>query len=411
MHYPSTIHTAATRFIVLLAGIILPFTIQSPAHADGARLADNNAWLEISAANFENNLAYLRDKVVAKNSKICAVMKADAYGHGIELLIPSAIKANVDAVCITHNSEAKIARDRGFTKRLIRIRIASIEEVEAALPYEVEEMGGTLAFMQAVSALGEKTGAAIKMHVNLNSAGMSRNGLDIDADLGQQEALAITKLPKLDIVGIMTHFPDEDAPAIKAGLDKFLAQANWVITQGKLDRAHITLHCANTAATVLVPESHLDMVRVGSLLYGQQPVGPPNLDIKPVMELKSKVASVHHFDKGDTVGYDRTFKLVRDSQLANIPIGYSDGYNRSFSNRMQVLIGGKRFPLVGKVTMNTIMVDVTGGGVKAGDEVVLLGKQGAEEIPMSELMAASYSFYGDFFVVVGNSNPKYLKNE
>lgn len=391
----------------------LTLVLAMAAGAQGAGdVKSENAWLEISAKNFEHNLRTLREQVLAKQAGLCVVMKADAYGHGIRLLIPSVIKAGIDTVCIADNNDAKAARDSGFTGRLIRIRAPAAGEVAAALPYAIEEIAGTWEGMRTISQVGVANGRTMKVHLNLNSAGMGRGGLDLDTDEARREALDAVKLPGLQIVGIMTHFPDEDKAKIEEGLRVFLEQSAWLIKEAGLDRSKVTLHCANTAAAVLVPGSHLDMVRVGSLLYGQQPAESSVQDIKPVMALKARVASVHKFQKGDTVGYDRTFTLVRDSRLANIPVGYSDGYYRAFSNRAQVLIGGRLFPLVGKVTMNTIMVDVTdAAGVEAGDEVVLLGTQGTEEITMSELMADAYTFYGEFFVSIGNGNAKYLKAE
>lgn len=399
----------APRFLLLPLCLAALLTMSIGA-AQGAK--PDNAWLEISAANFEHNLHLLREKVLSKNSRLCVVMKADAYGHGIALLMPSVIKMGVDAVCIADNNDAKAARDAGFTGRLIRIRAPAVSEVAAALPFDVQEVAGTLEGMRAISQIGVTHNKPIRVHLNLNSAGMGRGGLDLDTDEARRDALDAVKLPGLQVVGIMTHFPDEDKAKIEAGLRVFMDQSAWLINEAGIERTSITLHCANTAATVLVPQSHLDMVRVGSLLYGQQPADSPVQGLKPVMAVKAVVASVHKFQKGDTVGYDRTFTLVRDSRLANIPIGYSDGYYRAFSNRSHVLIDGRRFPLVGKVTMNTIMVDVTDApSVQPGDEVVLLGTQDKDEITMSELMADSYTFYGEFFVTLGNGNPKYLKQE
>lgn len=399
------------RVCALGLSMALALAVTSPAHSAGD-MKSENAWLEIDAANFEHNLRTLQEQVLGKGTGICVVMKADAYGHGIRLLIPSVIKAGIDTVCIADNNDAKAARDGGFTGRLIRIRAPAAGEISAALPYGLEEIAGTVEGMRAISEIAVSHNRTIKVHLNLNSAGMGRGGLDLDTEEARQEVLAAVKLPGIQVVGIMTHFPDEDKAKIEAGLGVFTEQSAWLIKEAGIDRNHVTLHCANTAAAVLVPQSHLDMVRVGSLLYGQQPADSSVQGLKPVMALKAQVASIHKFQKDDTIGYDRTFTLVRDSRLANIPIGYSDGYYRAFSNRAQVLIDGRLFPVVGKVTMNTIMVDVTdGAGVQPGDEVVLLGSQGTEEITMSELMADSYTFYGEFFVSIGNGNAKYLKAE
>jgi alanine racemase len=379
---------------LFVQGIMLTAVAESLPAVALSNVQDENTWLEISAANFENNLTTLRNRVLTGNTAMCAVMKADAYGHGIGLLMPSIIMLGIDRVCFANNSEARIAREKGFKGKLIRIRIPS---------------AGTAALMRTLSELGAKHKRTIKVHFNLNSAGMSRNGLEVDTDIGKRDTQDILRLPNLEFTGIMTHFPDETVDGVQTGLKQFLAESQWIPDTGKLDRKRVTLHCANTYAAVNVPATHLDMVRVGSLLYG---MGAPQVEgLKPVMAMKTRVGSVHNFKAGDTVIYDRTFTLKRDSQLANLAVGYSDGYNRSFSNRTQVLIHGKRFPVVGKITMNTVMVDVTGSDVQPGDEVVLLGTQGVETIPMSELMAASYTFYGEFFMNVGGSNPKVLARE
>lgn len=399
----------AVASALLGQGLMLTAVAESLPATALSNVQDGNTWLEISAANFENNVTILRNRVLTGNAAMCAVMKADAYGHGIGLLMPSIIKLGIDRVCFANNSEARIAREKGFKGRLIRIRIPSAAEIEEALKYDVEEMAGTAALMRSLSEVGAKHKRTIKVHFNLNSAGMSRNGLEVDTDIGKRDAQEILRLPNLEFTGIMTHFPDETVDGVQAGLQAFLTESQWILDTGKLDRKKVTLHCANTYAAVNVPTTHLDMVRVGSLLYG---MGAPQVDgLKPVMAMKTRVGSVHNFKAGDTVSYDRTFTLKRDSQLANLAVGYSDGYHRSFSNRTQVLIRGKRFPVVGKITMNAVMVDVTGSGVQPGDEVVLLGTQGAETISMSELMAASYTFYGEFFMNVGGSNPKVLARE
>lgn len=403
----------------LFLGAIIPFvftTLTVHARTEPAisptplvATASDNAWLEIDTAAFENNLRILQEKVVTDGTEICAVLKADAYGHGLALLLPSVMKHNINAICITHNEEAKVARELGFTGRIVRIRSASLQDIELGLPFGLEEMIGTLDGFRTVSQMAQQKNISVKTHLNLNSAGMGRNGLDLDTEVGKQAALEIVALPNVEIVGIMTHFPIEDRPGLEAGLDKFQQQARWLIDNAKLDRNKITLHCANTVATVTLPSSHLDMVRPGSFLYGQQPSDSRFSGIKTIMSFKTRVASVHQYKKGDSVGYDKTFTLARDSKLANLPVGYSDGYNREFSNRAQVLIGGKRFPIVGRVSMNTVMVDVTNSSVRPSDEVVLLGLQGSEEISIAELMANSYSMYGEFFVHVGESNPRYAK--
>lgn len=375
--------------------------------ADHARIADSNAWLEIDQAAFEGNIAKLQQRVAGK-SQICAVMKADAYGSGIALLMPSAIKMGISCIGIASNEEARIARAKGFKGRLMRLRSASVGEVEGALPYGVEELLGNLEVARQLGALAKRSGRKLPVHLALNSAGMSRNGLDMSTAQGRRNAVAMAQMANLQVVGIMTHFPVEEREDVLQGLAQFKDQSAWLIEQAKLERSKILLHCANTFTTLEVPEGWLDMVRPGAALYGY-PVGGHE-EFQRVMQFKSRVAAVNAYPAGSSVSYDRTHTLTKDSLIANIPAGYSDGYRRAFSNKASVLIHGQRAPVIGKVTMNTLMVDVSAiEGVKAGDEVVLYGKQGDEEITQAELEEFNGALLADLYTVWGNSNPKVLK--
>ncbi len=369
----------------------------------------SNAWVEINKAAFERNIRTLQ-LALADRSQICAILKADAYGHGIGLLMPSVIKMGVPCVGIASNEEARVVRASGFKGQLVRVRAASLSEVEAALPYGMEELAGNLAFVQQADALAAKAGRKLVVHLTLNAGGMSRNGLDLNSEQGRLDALAITQLPNVQVKAIMTHFAVEDAADVRKGLNVFNEQAAWVLKEAKLDRKAVTLHVANSFATLEVPESRLDMVRTGGLLFGD--TVPSHTEYRRVMQFKSRVASVNHYAAGNTVGYDRTFTLKRDSKLANVTVGYSDGYRRAFTNKGIVLINGQRVPVVGKVSMNTVIVDVTDvPSVKSGDEVVLFGKQGSAEISQAETEDINDALLADLYTVWGNSNPKILVND
>src|SRR3954465_3406471 len=236
---------------------------------------------------------------------------------------------------------------------------------------------------------------------------MSRNDLELKTNAGKTDALNLLKLPGLTCVGIMTHFPTEDAEDVRAGLAVFNREAAWLISEGSLDRSKLLLHTASSFATLAVPESRMDLVRPGSILYGDS--FSSHAEYQRVMAFKSRVASVNSYPAGNTVSYDRTYTLKRDSRLANIPIGYSDGYRRVFSNKGQVLILGHRCPVVGRVTMNTMMVDVTDfPDVQGSDEVVLFGKQGSDEITQAELEGIADTLLVDMSTLWGQANPKFL---
>lgn len=366
-----------------------------------------NAWLEIDVSAFERNITRLQN-TLKDSTKICAIMKADAYGNGIDLLMPSIIKLGVPCVGITSNEEARVVRAHGYKGTIMRVRLASPDEVETGLTHQITELVGSHTHANTLNALAKKHNTRIDFHLSLNSGGMDRNGLDITSERGKNDALAITKFDSLNLTGIMTHYANEDETFIKERLARFNAESDWLIKTAHLDRKKLTLHTANSFATITVPESHLDMVRPGGLIYGD------TIDAKPayesIMSFKSKVASVQFYPKGTTVGYDGTYTLERDSYLANLPFGYSDGYRRVFTNKGHVLINGHRVPVVGKVSMNTTMVDVTDfADIKAGDEVVIYGKQGNNVITQAEIEDINGALLADLYTVWGNSNPRLIK--
>ena len=372
-----------------------------------ARVPQANAWLEIDKQAFTDNIRTLQKELDGK-SKICAVMKADAYGNSIDLLMPSILETNVECVGITSNAEAAIVRQHGYKGRIARLRAATTNEILDALPLNVEELFGNLEQAKSISAQMKSRNHTLKYHLALNSGGMDRNGLEMVTPKGKQQAVELSKLPNLKMVGIMTHYAVEDEKFVRDHLKIFLEQTDWLIKTAKLKREDLTLHTANSFTTLAVPEARLDMVRPGGVLYGDSI--PSYTQYKKTMAFKTQVAVVNDYLKGTTVGYDQTFTLKRDSRLANLPFGYSDGYRRVFSNKSYVLINGHKVPVVGRVSMNTTMVDVTDfPDIKAGDEVVLYGKQGNEQVKQADLEEYNGALLADLYTVWGNSNQRKLK--
>lgn len=374
-----------------------------------ADLVQANGWLEIDAEAFEHNIQTVQKKL-APQTQLCAIMKADAYGCGISLLMPTILKLKVPAVGVGSNDELRVAREAGFTGRLIRIRLATPEEIENGLAYDVEELIGNMAQAEQAAQAASRKGKKLKVHIALNSSSMSRNGIDVSMVANKEDALRIVKNPALEVVGIMTHYPVGEKEAVLQALARFKKDAEWLIKEGNLDRKAITLHTANTFATLEVPEAHLDMVRPGRAIYGD--MGPDDKEFKKVLSaFKSRVAAVNSYPKGSPVGYDGTHVLTRDSLLANIPMGYSDGYRRAFSNKAHVLINGERVPVVGNVSMNTFMVDVTDlkKAARPGDEVVLYGRQGDSQITQEELEDMNGDFLANIYTLWAQANYKVRK--
>jgi alanine racemase len=381
-----------------------------------------NGWIEVDAKAFEANIDAMSAAI--GRVRLCAVMKADAYGNGIALLMPSIIRKNISDVAVTSNDEARVARELGYRGRLIRIRTATLEEMVDALPLEVEELVGS---PDAAARLHEFAASSpeqfrVPVHLALNCGGMSRNGIELATLYGKADARALLKLHRLNFKGVMTHYPSEDGSDILEQLRRFKDDFAWLKAQG-LRVEGLTRHSANSFATLEHRATWLDMVRIGGLLYGDPGSSKTNA-YRPTMTIKSRVATINHYPAGQTVNYDRTYRLARESWLANIPIGYSDGYRRGFShanrpefpiesrNRTEVLIRGRRFPVVGRVTMNTMMVDVTTGLniVQPGDEVVLFGLQDHDRITQAELEANGSAYGPELLTVLGAALPRVLSS-
>ena len=366
-----------------------------------------NAWVEIDTQAFENNIKIMNQLLNGK-SRLCVVMKANAYGHAIDLLMPSIIKMNVPCIGITSNSEAAIARKHGYQGKIMRLRSATDAEIINAYPLNIEELFGNYDQATRISQWAKTNKITINYSLALNSGGMDRNGLEMASAQGKQQAIAMTKLPNLKIVGIMTHYAVEDKKYVLDHLEQFNEQTAWLIKSAKLNRNELTLHTANSFTTLNVPEARLDLVRAGAILYGD---GFPSYpEFKRMMSFKTQVAVVNRYLKDSTVGYDQTYTLKRDSSLANLPVGYSDGYRRDFSNKAYVLIHEQKAPVVGRVSMNTVMVDVTDiPDVKAGDEVVLYGSQGNAEVKTEDLENITKNLLADAYIPWSYSNLLIMK--
>ena len=365
----------------------------------------DNTTLEISRSALEYNIHKVQ-QLLADKTRMCAILKGDAYGHDLSLVTPVMMQNGVQCIGIASNEEIRTVRQSGYTSQLMRVRNATEKEMRQAADFDTEELIGNLDMAKRLSAIAQEKGKTIRIHLALNSGGMSRNGLEVSTAAGLEEARAISALPGLKIVGIMSHFPEEDAAVVRRDLARFNTQSAQVLKITGLKREDVTLHVANTFATLTVPESWLDMVRVGGIFYGDTIA---STEYKRVMTFKSAIASVNHYPKGNTVGYDRTYTLKRDSVLANIPTGYADGYRRVFSNAGHVLIRGQRVPVLGKTSMNTVIVDVTDlPQVASGDEVVLFGKQGNAQVSAEEVEEISGALFTEMSILWGATNKRVM---
>ncbi|MFC5789057.1 alanine racemase [Agromyces tardus] len=362
-------------------------------------------WIEVDLDAVGRNLDLLRDSL-PQRVDVAAVLKADAYGHGIDHVLPLVIDRGIGTIGVTGNDEARAARFLGFAGRIMRIRPALAEEVDDAIAHGVEEWVGGAEHGAEVARVARERGIRIPVHVSINSTGLSRDGIELLHPRGREDLRRVLDEPSLRVVGVCSHFPCEDADDVAQGAAAFQVQSDLVLRSlAAAARAGIRRHCATSFAALTVPDSHFDLVRIGAALYGDSTA--PHPGFHPAFTLKSRVAAVNEYRAGSTVGYDRTHRLDRDAVLATVPIGYADGVQRSLGGRACVLIRGRRLPIVDRHAMNTLTVDATElRDLRPGEEVVLYGRQGSDRISSADLERANGHIAADLYSVWGRLHPR-----
>ena len=345
---------------------------------------------EIDLTAFRHNLQNLR-KYLDPQTRIMAVVKADAYGHGAvpcaRIAVESGAANYLGAGVIEEGIEL---RENGLNAPILILGSIFPDEAEDLVRHNLATILCTQPLAQALSKEAEKQDKTVSVHIKVDT-GMNRLGIspeNLPALLDQ-----VRNLKNLKIEAVSTHFSsadDEDLSVTQAQLEKFQTALTILQKEG----VHTPIvHCANTSALFKFPESHFNMVRPGLILYGVLPSPSlrPVIDqgenpFQPVMQWKSQIILLKPIAKNQPVSYSGSFTTPRDSLIATLPIGYADGLHRMLSNKMDVLIRGRRAPQVGNICMDMILIDVTDiPDVQAGDEVVIFGRQGDEMISVEEL--------------------------
>ena len=298
---------------------------------------------------------------------LCAVVKANAYGHGTVPVAEAALAGGAEWLAVATAAEAAELRAGGIGAPLLVMGALTGDELRTAI-----EAGADV-----VAWTEEVAGAAPRVHVKLDT-GMSRLGT-------KDRELAPPAAARPNVAGLMTHFATADEP----GDDLFPAQlAAFQEFVAEVGRDDLIVHAANSAAALRDPESHFDMVRCGVAIYGLDPFqnDPADHDLEPAMTLRSWVAALRRLEAGESAGYGRRFTADEPTWLATVPVGYGDGWRRGLTNNADVLIQGRRHPLVGAVSMDNVTVALGADtDVAVGDEAVLIGSQGGERILAEEV--------------------------
>lgn len=364
----------------------------------------------IDLAAIRHNINQIR-LAIPKDTKIIAVVKANAYGHGAIPVSSAVLSAGANELAVAIVNEAIQLRQAGFTEPILVLGLSLPEEAPKYIEYNltatISTEEGVLALANAAKQAGRRAQVAIKI-----DTGMGRIGLTPNA--AQQFIDTVVKLPEIEVRGFFTHLATADEA------DKNFAQQQLQLFQQTLrqtgaDKMPVSIISAANSATVIdLPEGHFSAVRPGIIIYGLPPSASMlhTLPLKPAMELKSRIVYLKRVPAGTPVSYGSTYVTTKDVYLATVPIGYADGYSRHLSGKAPVLVAGKRRKIVGRVCMDQIIVELGQScDAQIGDEVVLFGRQGKEEISVTELADLAGTINYELVCAISSRVPRIYIND
>lgn len=371
-------------------------------------MSERAVWAEIDLSAIAHNVKQIR-AVTTRNAKVCAVVKADAYGHGAIAVAKTALQAGADRLAVAIVAEAIELRRAGIEVPILVLGYTPACQSRLVAEYDITQTIFSLDIAQALSGAAVALGKIIKVHIKIDT-GMSRIGIP------PQEAGAFARtvaaLPGIEIEGVYSHFADSDT------LDKTFTfeQYNKFMEGIEYIKGHnITIpirHIANSAAVLELPETHLDMVRPGIILYGLWPSDEVKrtVELRPAMKFKAQIGFIKDVLPQTSISYGRTYFTSKASRIATLPLGYADGWSRLLANKAEVLVHGYRAPLVGRVCMDQCMIDVSNiPGAKIGDEVLLFG---GALLPVEEIAEKIGTINYEVVCMLGNRVPRiYEQNE
>ena len=340
---------------------------------------------EIDLSAIAANVAVAR-RLAGPQTQVMAVVKADAYGHGAVPVARTVLDAGATWLGVATPEEAVPLRATGATARILVLGPIRPEQADLVAAHDLDQCVSDPGQVEALDRAARTHGRVLALHLKVDT-GMGRVGLPPRE--ARQAAEKIRDFSCVRLVGLMTHFAEaeaEDQTFAREQLARF-AEATRELAAVGLPKP--IRHAANSAGLLFIPEAQLDLVRPGIMLYGYHPRGLGRSReplLRPALRLRTEISQILGVSRGESVSYGRTFVATRDLRVATLPIGYADGVGRLLSNRGCVLIRGRRVSILGRVCMDMTMTDVTDvPDARVGDEAVLIGRQGAEEISADEV--------------------------
>lgn len=362
-----------------------------------------NTYTEISLDAVKHNIGEIR-KLLAPQVKFMAVVKANAYGHGAVAVSRAAVEAGADYLAVANLKEALEIREAGLVSPILILTESPTSVMDEILQYDLCQTVYSYSEARALSDEASKRKKSARVHVKVDT-GMGRVGV-----LPSEAAAFIKKissLPGLELEGVFTHFAKAEDPQDNYTIGQF-QKFKQVASKVK----HIPIkHSANSAAVLYHSETHLDMVRVGLMMYGLYPMGSSRslINLKPALSFKSRITYLKRIPAATPLSYGCTYATPSETTVVTIPVGYADGFSRRLSNRGQVIIRGKRYPVVGRVTMDLTMINVGDAKVEVGDEVVLIGEQNGQVISADEMAGLEDTISYEVVCGIGKRVPRIYK--
>ena len=358
-------------------------------------------WAEIDLKNLEHNLSQIKGRVTP-GTKILVTVKADAYGHGLIPVAKRLSARGVDFFGVASIDEGIKLREAGIGSPVLILGLILKSDMAPLFKYNFSTTVCEEELPKALNNMARKLGKRINVQVKVDT-GMGRIGVQhYDA---YNLVAKISKLKHINIEGVFTHFAfaDLNKEFTFYQIDLF----DRLIKRLNKNGVNIPLvHAANSMGLLDYKNSHFNMVRPGLIIYGLYPKGNLKIKLKPVLSLKTRIVFIKNVSRGIGISYGHDYVTQKATRIATLPIGYGDGYPRNLSNKAEVLIGGKRFRMCGKICMDQIMIDLKGAESKVGDEVVLIGVQGKEKITAEELALKSGTIPYEIVCGLGSRIPR-----
>ncbi|MHB1346992.1 MAG: alanine racemase [Candidatus Humimicrobiaceae bacterium] len=383
------------------------------------------AWVEINLESLSDNFNLINDHIAnLKNAdiakpKIMAVVKANAYGHGLIEISRKALLSGASWLGVALVQEGLKLREGGIKAPVLCLGSHAPQKIKDAVENDITLSVTSIESAKLISDFCIKADLETSVHVKIDT-GMNRIGINHKNAI--QSILLINKMPKIKIDGVFTHFACASEKEESYTLMQWERFSQIVKELKEMDLDISNYHCANSSAFVRYPHMHLDMVRLGIIIYGISPFDSDFYDycspdavefikrLKPVLSFKAKISFIKRTPAGENISYHGTFKTDRESIIATIPVGYADGYARSFSNKSRMIFNGCFAPVIGNVTMDQTMIDLTDCNqakkARSGDEVVIIGKSNGLELTATELAELIGTINYEIICMIGDRIPR-----